>query len=123
MVKLSKDEIIMTDHLLTDAVENARRLLDRQRKRGLFFADDGIFGDPAWELLLELYIASEGQHCVKKEDLCSGLSVPVSIASRWLTVFLDQDYIEMCENHGPDHMRLTHSARSACTDYLRSMVE
>ncbi len=113
----------MTDHLLTDAVESARRLLDRQRKRGLFFADDGIFGDPAWELLLELYIASEEQHCVKKEDICGGLTVPVSIASRWLTVFLDQHYIELCENHGTDHMRLTQSARSACTDYLHSMVE
>lgn len=123
MVKLSKDEIAMTDHLLTDAVNSARNLLDRQRKRGLFFANDGIFGDPAWELLLALYIASEERHCVRKIDLYNGLSVSTSIASRWLAVFLDKDYIEICDNHGPDHVRLTQSAQSACTDYLHSMAD
>ncbi len=123
MVKLSKDEIVMTDHLMAEAVKSARKLLDRQQKRGLFFTNDGIFGDPAWELLLALYIASEERHCVKKIDLYGGLSVSPSIASRWLKVFLDQDYIEICDNHGPDHVRLTQSAKSACTDYLHSMVD
>ncbi|QTD55424.1 hypothetical protein [Parasphingorhabdus cellanae] len=113
----------MTDQLLANTVESARKLLDRQRKRGLFFANNVIFGDPAWELLLALYIETEQHDCVKKGDLYEGLSVSTSIASRWLTVFLDQGYIEICENRGPDFVRLTQDAQTECTDYLNSMRE
>jgi hypothetical protein len=113
----------MTEHLLNDRVKHARQLLDRQRKRSLFFSSNNIFGDPAWELLLEVYIASDQHHCVLKTDLYAKLSVSESIASRWLTVFLDRGDIEICESHGDDHLRMTGRALSECEAYLDSMTD
>ncbi|WP_422344425.1 hypothetical protein [Parasphingorhabdus sp.] len=113
----------MTEHLLNDRVKHARQLLDRQRKRSLFFSSNNIFGDPAWELLLEVYIASDQHHCVLKTDLYAKLSVSESIASRWLTVFLDRGDIEICESHGYDHLRMTDRALSECEAYLDSMTD
>ncbi len=123
MVEFSKDEIVMTDHLLNDRVKYARQLLDRQRKRSLFFSNDNIFGDPAWELLLEIYIASDQNQCVSKTDLYAKLSVSDSIAARWLTVFLDRGYVEICEDHSYDHLRMTDKALSECKAYLDSMTD
>ncbi len=113
----------MTDQDLNSHVRRAQRFLAMQRKRSLFFANDGLFGNPAWELLLEIYIATETQDCISKPDLFGAISTTPTIASRWIGVFVDHGYVTRCEDHGDDRICMTQEARADCIAYLDAVTE
>lgn len=123
MVEFSQDETAMTDQILDNNIKRAQRFLAMQRKRSLFFTDDEMFGDPAWELLLEIYIATEKHQSVSKSDLFGELSTTPAIASRWIAVFSDNDYITGCEERGADYIRMTENARAECIAYLDAITD
>lgn len=123
MVELPEDEIAMTDQILDRHVERAQQFLAMQRQRSLFFSNDGIFGDPAWELLLEIYIATETHQCVSKSELFAELSTTPAIASRWIAIFSDNDYVASCKKHGKDCICMTESARTECVAYLDAVMQ
>jgi DNA-binding MarR family transcriptional regulator len=60
-----------------------RNLLKLRRSRDRFFAD-GLFADPAWDILLELYGAALGQYRVSVSNLCHGAAVPATTGLRWI---------------------------------------
>lgn len=113
----------MTDQALSNHVKRAQQFLAMQRQRSLFFSNDGIFGDPAWELLLEIYIATETHQCVSKSDLFAGLSTTPAIASRWIAVFLDHNYVTICDKNGGDTICMTDDARAECIAYLDAITD
>ncbi|MEH6756190.1 MAG: hypothetical protein V7676_01615 [Parasphingorhabdus sp.] len=113
----------MTDQTLDKHIDRARRFLMMQRKRSLFFPNNAIFGDPAWELLLEIYIATEKHQCVSKAALFAGLSTTPAIASRWISVFIENDYVTICEKHSTDCICLTDDARAECIGYLDAIAD
>lgn len=113
----------MTGQVLDSHVERAQQFLVMQRQRSLFFSNDGIFGDPAWELLLEIYIATETRQCVSKTDLFAELSTTEAIASRWIAVFADNNYVVSCKKHGKDCICMTDSARAECVAYLDAVIQ
>lgn len=43
-----------------------------------------IFGEPGWDLLLDLYIASHDRKTVSVTSACVAAAVPVTTALRWL---------------------------------------
>lgn len=63
-------------------IERARRTyVDRARRARIF--NDGMFGEPAWDMLLALYVTDTGQrHTVS--GLISLAGVPYTTAQRWL---------------------------------------
>lgn len=70
---------------LVRAVQTARK-----RRRGLF--PDGLFSDPAWEILLELYAVHLDQLRTSITSVCAASSVPTTTALRWVAK-LEQDGI------------------------------
>ncbi len=48
----------MTLEAEVDYVALAKNELRTRRQRNLYFSNSQIFGDPAWELVLEAYIAT-----------------------------------------------------------------
>ena len=60
-----------------------RLLVRSHRERGSFFAD-GLFSDPAWNILLEAYSALVNQEPISIVGLCSASGVPESTAARWI---------------------------------------
>lgn len=112
----------MTDQKLDNNIERAKQFLVMQRQRSLFFASDEIFGDPAWELLLEIYIATETHQSVSKSDLFAELSIAPPMASRWIAVFADHGYITSFEKQGADHILMTDVARDGCIAYLDAVT-
>ncbi|MEP3227086.1 MAG: hypothetical protein ABJO01_14000 [Parasphingorhabdus sp.] len=112
----------MTEQLLDSYVERAKNYLAMQRQQNLFFENDGIFGDPAWELLLGIFIATESDQCVMKSELLVDLSTTPAIASRWIDIFSDNDYIVECEQQGKVGIRMTDSARAECAAYLDAVL-
>lgn len=113
----------MMDQILDSSLERAQRFLAMQRKRSLFFSNDGLFGDPAWELLLEIYIATEQHECVSKSVLLEKLSTTDAIASRWITVFSNHEFITPCDKHDTDCICMTDHARAQCVAYLDAVTE
>lgn len=73
--------------------KDVRTILKHRRRRDEFF-DGGLFADPAWDILLELYAAALGQLRVSTGSVCAGASVPATTALRWIKVLEAKDLIE-----------------------------
>lgn len=60
-----------------------RAILVARRTREVSF-DADLFADPAWDILLELYLARLGQFDLSVTSLCMGSAVPQTTALRWI---------------------------------------
>lgn len=83
--RLSADEQAGTGPEL-DPVESlrlVREILRSRRRRNEVFGDD-LFGEPAWDLLLELYAAEITQQRVSVSSACIASAVPPTTALRWI---------------------------------------
>lgn len=52
--------------------------------------DPELFGEPAWDMLLALFISHAEQYRLKVSDLIFESSVPSTTALRWMKTLLDQ---------------------------------
>jgi DNA-binding MarR family transcriptional regulator len=64
-----------------DLIAKARCILRNRQKRAQHLPND-FFGEPAWDALLALYIASN--HEMRQIDLFASTGTPQSTALRWL---------------------------------------
>lgn len=69
------------DELVTETF--IREIIRLRRKRDQFFAD-GLFADPAWDILLKLYLSEISQQRVTITSLSAAASVPPTTALRWI---------------------------------------
>lgn len=65
---------------------------ERGRRQQHFEAD--LFGEPCWDILLDLYIANSEARDLPVTSLTIGSRVPASTALRWITVLAERGYIE-----------------------------
>jgi DNA-binding MarR family transcriptional regulator len=65
------------DHILS--------LVFARRARGAVFGG-GLFSDPAWDILLELYAARLGGRRMSLQDLALAIETPASTTRRWVSV-------------------------------------
>ena len=75
------------DHDRLRAMIRARRLRDR------FFPPD-LFGEPAWDMLLDLAVASVEGRDVAVSSLCIAAAVPTTTALRWVRALCDAGLFE-----------------------------
>lgn len=68
----------------TSSLALARWEYRRRRSRARFFEADGLFGEPAWDMLLDLFIAGREGKALPVTSACIGAAVPVTTALRWL---------------------------------------
>ena len=62
----------------------------RRSRRALFAPDSDIFGEPAWDILLDLFIAHERRQPICLSDASLGAGVPLSTAQRWVKQLLER---------------------------------
>ncbi len=67
-------------------VELARQTYDDRRRRSKIFQSDELFGEPAWDILLDLFIAAKERRRVSVTSACIGSAVPSTTALRWITI-------------------------------------
>jgi len=60
------------------------KLILRERRRRDSFFDPELFGEPAWDMLLELYVQKLDQSRISVSGLCSSSGVPATTALRWI---------------------------------------
>lgn len=84
----------------------ARLLYDMRRRRMASFGDAELFGEPAWDILLDLYIAHASGNPVSITSACIGAAVPATTALRHLGQLHDEGLI--VRENDPRDQRRTH---------------
>ncbi len=64
-----------------------------QRRRRERFLPRDLFADPAWDLLLYLFIAGAERRTVSVSSVCIALAIPESTALRWIGLLVDRDLV------------------------------
>jgi hypothetical protein len=100
------------------------RKIQKARSRRKDFLSSTLFGEPAWDMLLELFASAVEQKRVTIGDLCAASKVPQTTALRWMDVLLRQGLV----TRRPDpldsrrvHVEMTPSAYSAMRDYAEQL--
>ncbi|MCY1672510.1 winged helix DNA-binding protein [Novosphingobium sp. SL115] len=101
----------------------AREVYAERRRRHKFLPAD-LFGEPTWDILLDLYIAAREDRRVPTTSACIGAHVPPTTALRWLRILEARDLVER-EDDGRDgrrtFVRLTAQGLAAMDKSLASL--
>lgn len=105
------------------ALALAREFYAGRRRRSRFFSAD-LFGEPTWDILLDLYVASCEGRSVPTTSACIGAHVPPTTALRWLRILETRGLVAR-EEDGRDGRRtfvhLTTRGMTAIESFLGSM--
>lgn len=77
----------------TAPLVSAKELYEFRRKREKLI-DTEIFGEPCWDILLDLYDANRLGKAISVTSACIGASVPPTTALRWMNVLIQRGHIE-----------------------------
>lgn len=114
---------VLSDSDLRAGTEQARlvRKLQKARLHRTDFLSGNLFGEPAWDMLLELFVSANQQKRVTVGDLCRASHVPQTTALRWIDVLAKEDLITRRSDPLDArrvHLELTPSAYGAMRDYV-----
>lgn len=104
--------------------ELARQAYDDRRQRDRVFNDPALFGEPAWDILLDLFVSYRDGRKISTSSACIGAAVPPTTALRWLTVLSERGMIEREDdpNDARRHfVRLTPHGYDLMLEYLGSI--
>lgn len=114
---------LIDNHQLADI---ARLCYSRRRLRAKVFEDPDLFGEPAWDLLLDLFVAAREGKRVPVTSACIGAAVPTTTALRWIAM-LEARGLVVKENDANDarrvFVRLTEDADMRMADYFVRATE
>lgn len=89
----------------TTALATARHAYWLRRQRSQIFGSAELFGEPAWDILLDLYIAHAEGKPVSVSSACIGSASPATTGLRWLAVLTEHGLIAR-EADEHDHRRI-----------------
>ncbi|NLR72921.1 MarR family transcriptional regulator [Novosphingobium sp. ERN07] len=82
----------------------ARRIYDFRRKRERYFPAD-LFAEPAWDILLDLYIFRlEGRRATVK-SVCIASGVPQTTALRWINLLIEKELLDRTQDEHDSRVR------------------
>jgi DNA-binding transcriptional ArsR family regulator len=85
------------------ALTLARECYAGRRRRARYLSGD-LFGEPTWDILLDLYVAAREGRRVPTTSACIGAHVPPTTALRWLRILETRGLVER-EEDGRDGRR------------------
>lgn len=83
----------------------ARKAYALRRKRQAIFGNPDLFGEPGWDILLDLFIAQGEGKSVSVSSACIGSAAPPTTGLRWLGILADEGLV-VRENDPEDHRRV-----------------
>lgn len=105
-------------------VDLARRLTQEFEYRRNFF-DRELFSDPAWLILLDLFIHNTLGKPVSVSSLYLAAKTPATTALRWINLLADRGMIERFDDPTDRrrvHLRLSASAYRSLVEYLSGIA-
>lgn len=103
--------------------ELARQTYEDRRRRTKIFQSEELFGEPAWDILLDLFIAAKERRRVSVTSACIGSAVPSTTALRWISILERQGLLSREADPGDArrvYVRLSHRGYSAMLEYFSS---
>jgi DNA-binding MarR family transcriptional regulator len=104
-------------------ISKARIVLNSRRLRERYFASE-LFGEPAWDILLSLYIAEQSSGRMTTSRLAEQIQTPMTTVVRWLN-HLEADQLIERQAHPTDRrtafIKLLKKGRAALDSYLGSI--
>ena len=101
--------------------ERIRNLIKKRQARRKYFASD-LFGEPVWDMLLELALSEAERKPIAVTSLCIGSGVPASTALRWINLLCERGICRR-EGDGADRRRsyvsLSDQGRMALEQYFQ----
>jgi DNA-binding MarR family transcriptional regulator len=95
---------------------------ERQR-RAKFFPTD-LFGEPAWDILLDLFVAAEDNELRSVKSVCISSKVPDATALRYIDQLIAHELVERRPDRTDNRrkfLRLTKKGYRRMVDYLQEM--
>jgi predicted transcriptional regulator len=80
--------------LAASTVERAMQAYRDRRRREQVFGDASLFGEPAWDIMLDLFVAAAQEKRIAVTSACIGSAVPATTALRWIKILEDRGLIE-----------------------------
>lgn len=71
----------------------ARQHYKNRREREKLFGTPDLFGEPAWDMLIDLFIAAEEGKKISVSSLCLASAVPMTTALRWISILESRELI------------------------------
>ena len=102
-------------------VELARQTYDDRRRRNKIFHSEELFGEPAWDILLDLFIAAKERRRVSVTSACIGSAVPSTTALRWISILERQGLLTREADPGDArrvYVRLSPAGYEAMLEYF-----
>ncbi|WP_292931743.1 winged helix DNA-binding protein [Novosphingobium sp. PASSN1] len=99
----------------------AKGELHRRRLRDKIFLPAEIFNDPAWEILLELYIADAEGTKLTASSICIEARVPQTTIVRWLSLLERMNFVQRKPDHTDKRrqwLNLTNLSRDLINRYF-----
>lgn len=106
------------------ALDVAQRILTHRRLRSKHFKGHQIFGEPAWDILLDLYIQQARNVSVSVKSVTIGAATPATTVSRWLSVLQTEGLLDMSDDPtdlGRKLVRLTPEGYESMTRYFSAI--
>lgn len=104
--------------------EIAKYQYDARRVREKFF-EKKIFGEPGWDMLLELYVGELGDEKISTSNLILSSSAPNSTALRWIKHLEDAGLVTKTSSHldgRVQYQRITRTGFDNMTKYFESVT-
>jgi DNA-binding MarR family transcriptional regulator len=95
-----------------------------RRRRDRIFGS-GVFAEPAWDMLLDLYVQEHLGRAVSIQSLCVAASVPPTTALRWIGRLIDRGLLLRTPSRHDNrvvHVGLTADGRAGMEQYLRGRL-
>lgn len=102
-----------------------RRVMERRRMRSTFLPPE-FFGEPAWDMLLDLFVADREAKRISISSACIASGVAATTALRWLSRLEALDMVERNSDANDRRrifVRITPQARQAIDGWLARIGE
>ncbi len=85
-VSLECEELALDGHVDLDAetLRIAKFLYEARRRRDAASPIRGLFGEPGWDILLDLFIARKSRTPLQVSSVCAGAGLPSTTVLRWI---------------------------------------
>lgn len=112
------------------SMPNVRRMAKEhytaRRIRDQVFADSALFGEPAWDILLDLALAESQGERLSVTSVCLGSCSPETTALRWLGILEKRDLLRRerdISDQRRHFVRLTERGARKMRKYFKELVE
>ncbi len=105
-------------------LDKSRMLYNLRRKRETVFDQPGLFSEPSWDMLLEMFSAYLLNETVSEANICAASQLPVTTALRWLNILEEYGYVARirdADSGSTTQAQLTPKAISKLTVLLSEM--